>query len=327
MRLASTPHFEFNEYRFVGCQAGCYGYPSGTTYIYYDIDVPQSQSLLVPSTVELVDAGYDAGAGNPSLTFELAATVNNMGGTDVPDASITYSVYLSPGFISGVGKVCPAGGLPCLGDYSTPVASGTLGPYSYSGSSCGYNGSCGTALVAGPLVATPVSLAVAIPPNTYGKGIYYAQMNFGAGSPVESAISGPLEFGPDPAAVVVSGVPPLPKSDGTFTVKPKVQNVGFMPEQQFSFSLYLSKDGCDAGFDPSKAPFLGAFDSGYAGPLEALSLPTEYPVLTSPPTLDAGIVPGGAATPSWWSSARPTTSTTPTTSPAPRTRLLSRLPT
>ena len=282
------------EYFFEGCQALCNGFPTGVTYVFYDSEVPSAQSLLVPATVELVDAGYDGGAGFPSLTFTLGTTINNLGGADVPDASVNYSVYLSTGIVTGVGNVCPGNGLPCLGDYTQPVATGTLGPYSYTGGQCYLysQSTCGTDLTAGPGVVTPISLAVGIPPPS-GIGIYYAQMNFGAGSPVESAISGPLEFGPDPAAASVGQVPPLPKPDGTFTVKPRIQNVGFMPESFFNFSLYLSKDGCDAGFDASKAPYLGTFNSGYAGALAALSDPTEYPVVTLTPTLDAGIVQAG----------------------------------
>ncbi len=276
-------------YYYEGCAYACGGYPSDQTFIYYDTPAPPSSSLLVPSEVQLETASYDAGGGFPNLSFTLGTTINNLGGGTVPDGSISYSVYLSQGAVNGL-PTCPLGDLPCLGAFSQPVASGTLPPFTIDGG-FQFGSAPGIWMDGGPSVVTPVSLAVSIPPPPLNQqGIYYAQMNFGGGSPVESATSGPLEFGPDPAAVGVSGVPPLPSPDGTFSVSAQIQNIGFVSESYFTYTFYLAKDGCDAGFNAAAAPYLGTFD---AGGLDALSTVQSFRVTTLPPTTDAGIVQQG----------------------------------
>jgi hypothetical protein len=164
----------------------------------------------------------------------------------------------------------------CLGAFSQKVAAGTLPKFTPN------NDGTGQVLSPGVSVVNPGNLVVGIPP-ILGKGTYYAQMTFGGGSLAESTVSGPLQFGPDPAAVSVS-VPPLPRPDGTFSVSSIIENVGFIPEASFTYSLYLAKDGCDAGFDVTKAPFLGNFNGALLG---AASPPTPFTAKTLPP-----VVPG-----------------------------------
>jgi hypothetical protein len=256
-----------------GCQFSCGAWPLDTTIVFYPSVAP-GNALIVPAPVALLNTAYDAGAGFPSLTFDVSTTVNNVGGAKVAGGTLAYDVFLAKSPISGLD--CSGTGFGCLGAFSQNVAAGTLPRFKPNA-----DGS-GVVLGTGVSVVNPGNLVVAIPPPL-GKGTYYAQMTFGGGSIVESAVSGPLQFGPDPAAVSV-GAPPLPRPDGTFAVNALIENVGFMPETAFTYSLYLAKGGCDGGFDVTKAPFLGTFNGT---PLDAVSPATAFSAVTQSP-----VVPG-----------------------------------
>jgi hypothetical protein len=264
---------ECDAFNTSGCQFSCGAWPLDTTIVFYPSAAP-GNALIVPAPVTLVNTVYNAGAGFPSLTFDVSTTVNNVGGAKVAGATLAYDVFLSTSPITGLD--CSGAGFGCLGAFTQNVAAGTLPKVRPN------NDGTGVVLGTGVSVVSPGNLVVAIPPPL-GKGTYYAQMTFGGGSLVESAVSGPLQFGPDPAAVSVS-VPPLPKPDGTFSVNSLIENVGFMPEAAFTYSLYLAKGGCAAGFDVTKAPFLGTFQGKL---LDAVSPPTAFNAVTLSP-----VVPG-----------------------------------
>ncbi len=257
-----------------GCQFSCGGWPGGSTLIYYDSRAPAG-ALVVPASVSMLNPTIGGGA-TPSVTFDLSTTVNNLGGGNVAGASLSYGVYLSSQEVIGL----PSCAAPlCLGTQTQALAAGQLAPFTV-----GNNGN-GQVLAAGLSVTTASTLTVGIPP-TLGPGIYYALLNFGGGSPVESAASVPLAFGPDPAAISIA-IPVLPNPDGTFNAQLEVQNVGFMPEPAFNYSLYLLKDSCGSAFDPKTAPFLGKFAGGA---LAALSGPVGIQAKTLGPVLPAGAV-------------------------------------